>query len=321
MTTQTPWDRTLQPWFEQWTRLNGQLWGQWLDQMQPASDTPASPTNPEQIAGFWDLHRQSLDLWHRSWQLWQDLWPKIQAGEDWQSWLAGNREAWEKQWEQFRQQQETLTQDQSQWWQRYLQELPAYMTQGMAALTLPPTPAGWEQLSQHYEAWWHANPWLGLYRSPLMGPNREHLTQLLQGFEAWQEHQQAAGDYQTLLVMIQQRSWDRFLHHLADRAAQGDPLTDPRQLSGLWSSLADQVFEETFLQEENLKIRGRFLNTLNRYRQYQQSLLETYLESQNLPTRSELDEVHKNIYELRKQLRQQMKEIKQELDGLKAQKD
>jgi NADPH:quinone reductase-like Zn-dependent oxidoreductase len=69
------------------------------------------------------------------------------------------------------------------------------------------------------------------------------------------------------------------------------------------SVVADDIFEKAFCQPENLKVRGSFINSLNNYRIKQQDLMEVYLRSMNLPTRSEVDEIHKTIYELRKEVK------------------
>lgn len=39
------------------------------------------------------------------------------------------------------------------------------------------------------------------------------------------------------------------------------------------------------------------------YRQRQQQLMEVFLKLNDLPTRSEVDEIHRSIYELRKEMK------------------
>jgi class III poly(R)-hydroxyalkanoic acid synthase PhaE subunit len=86
-------------------------------------------------------------------------------------------------------------------------------------------------------------------------------------------------------------------------AEKGEKVRDWRQFQDIWSRVADDVFEKEFCEENNLKIRGNFLNALNTYRLYQQELTELWLKMMNMPARSEIDEMHKSIYELRKEVK------------------
>jgi class III poly(R)-hydroxyalkanoic acid synthase PhaE subunit len=140
-------------------------------------------------------------------------------------------------------------------------------------------------------------------QSPLLGPTREFNGKLLRTFDAWVDLYRASIDYQTLLTDIQIRSFEELMKQLVTLAEKGEPIQDWRQFQQLWGRLADEVFEKAFCSENNLKVRGRFLNALNTYRIYQQDLTELWLKQINLPSRTEVDEVHKNIYELRKEVK------------------
>jgi polyhydroxyalkanoate synthesis regulator phasin len=65
----------------------------------------------------------------------------------------------------------------------------------------------------------------------------------------------------------------------------------------------DRVFAQTFRAENALEVQGNFLNSAMTYRLYQQQLMEVFLKMYDLPTRSEVDEIHRSIYELRKEIK------------------
>ena len=92
---------------------------------------------------------------------------------------------------------------------------------------------------------------------------------------------------------------------------QGKSIKDWREFQKIWSEVADDVFEKAFLEEENMKIRGNFLNALNSYRIQQQDLMEISMKMMNLPLRSEVDEIHKSMYELRKEVKRLKKIVTQ----------
>ena len=140
-------------------------------------------------------------------------------------------------------------------------------------------------------------------QSPLLGPTREFNAKLLKTFDSWSNFYQASINYQVILTDVQIRSFEQLLLELVSLAKKGEKIETWQQFQPLWSCTADRVFKETFCDEDNLKIRGKFLNALNTFKLHQQELMELWLKSINLPTRREVDEVHKNIYELRKEIK------------------
>ena len=81
-----------------------------------------------------------------------------------------------------------------------------------------------------------------------------------------------------------------------------------------WSDIADDVFKDVFRSKEYVRVQGRFINASMAYRARQRDVNEMALTAMDLPTRTEIDEAHHRIYELRKEV----KALKKELAGMKA---
>ncbi len=77
----------------------------------------------------------------------------------------------------------------------------------------------------------------------------------------------------------------------------------------VWSSIFDRVFAQTFRSNDTLQIRGKLLNAAATYRLHQHQLMEVFLKMNDLPTRSEVDEVHRSIYEMRKEIKSLKKAV------------
>jgi class III poly(R)-hydroxyalkanoic acid synthase PhaE subunit len=169
--------------------------------------------------------------------------------------------------------------------------------------TINGTSQPWIELNNLYWNLLYEESFGSLMQSPLLGPTREFNGKLLRTFDAWADLYHASIDYQTVLTNVQMRSFEELMRQLVTLAEKGEPVRDWRQFQQLWGRVADEVFEKAFCSENNLKVRGRFLNTLNSYRIYQQDLTELWMKLMNLPSRGEIDEVHKNIYELRKEVK------------------
>lgn len=151
--------------------------------------------------------------------------------------------------------------------------------------------SAYEQTLDHLTQW------------PPLGLNRGMNLKFLRAFEAWARLYPASFAYQQVLIEVQLRAVEELMRTLAAMATRGETFKDWSQLQQVWGSIVDRVFEATFTAEPNLRVRGSFLNAVNRFKLCQQELLEVWLNGMNLPTRSEIDEVHQNIYELRKEVR------------------
>ncbi|MEP0879836.1 class III poly(R)-hydroxyalkanoic acid synthase subunit PhaE [Funiculus sociatus GB2-M2] len=141
-----------------------------------------------------------------------------------------------------------------------------------------------------------------LLQSPSLGYTREFNNKLLKSFDAWTNFYKASFDYQLVLVDVWMKAFEQLMR-LASSQEKGETLQNWRQFQQVWSRVFDQAFAQTFRSQNALEIQGKFLNAAMTYRLQQQQLMEVFLKMNNLPTRSEVDEIHRNVYELRKEIK------------------
>lgn len=299
-----------------WIETNSQVWNSWFELM---GNVPNSPFVKESKSTINDLsqrltHNQELlvRFFQLSYKAWQDIYPKVKAGDSWQEVLDAYSGKLYQQLESFAKQ----TQNTQQLWQLYLKEVQTInqlWTASLGSLFQPMSQAlagtgePWTELNTLYWDIFYQDTW-GKYLSvPLVGPNRELTGKILKGFDSWTLLYRASQQYQLVLADVQVRSFEALMKKLVEMAENGEFVTDVRKFQLIWGKVADKVFEEAFCEEKNLKIRGQFLNALNAYRLEQQKLMEVGMRGVNLPTRSEVDEMHKTIYELRKEVKKMKK--------------
>jgi poly[(R)-3-hydroxyalkanoate] polymerase subunit PhaE len=121
------------------------------------------------------------------------------------------------------------------------------------------------------------NTWLAMRRHSL-----EHNTVML---EAWMK---AVGD---------------FAKTLNERAERGETLECSREVTALWVETANEILLEAQRSDAFLKTQRDLLKASTDLRLAQQELAEFYSEMFGYPTRTELDDVHKTVTELRRELR------------------
>lgn len=146
-------------------------------------------------------------------------------------------------------------------------------------------------------------------QSPTLGYTREFNHKLLGGFDSWINFYKASFDYQLVLLNVWAKAFDELMRELATSEGKSRTIQNWRQFLQVWSSLFDRVFAETFRSQDTVEIQGKFLNAALTYRLHQQQLMEVFLKMNDLPTRSEVDEVHRSIYEMRKEIKSLKKAV------------
>jgi class III poly(R)-hydroxyalkanoic acid synthase PhaE subunit len=321
------WGEMAKEYVNLWTDTGAKMWSSWYD-MMGAIPTPVGDIRPE-LREATKRYLDNRDILVKFLQLsidaWQDLFPKIQAGDDWQTVLNNYTE-------QMRQQLKTFTttaktgEDVQHLWSIYLQQVqkfnqlwldPLGMSNGTIAKAFLGDTSALIEFNNLYWNRFYEEAFGNWLQAPLLGLPREINRKLLDGFEAWRALYQASTNYQIVLADIQVKSFEALMKKLIELAEKGQPVSDWRKFQDLWSVVSDEVFEAAFCKPENLKVRGQFINSLNNYRLKQQELMELYLKAMNLPLRSEVDEIHKTIYELRKEVKSLKKALakKESMNG------
>lgn len=305
-----------------WLESSTQAWKNWFDWVEKGVNAqPLANAAP----GFESLSQQFLQyqqfyaqLLQQSFETWQTLSTQGDRQIPTASALQAYLHQLQEQIQTYTSASQTLQTDLDRLWQTYLQEAQKFSQLWLSTWQSSLTPLSrlpqdgvqsWVELNQLYwDALYGKN--LGSFiQSPLLGPNRESTGQLLRAFDDWVALYRAMGDYQRLEAEIQYQGFAALMEKLVEKTQRQQPVKTWREFQQLWAIAADEVFEKAYCQENNLKIRGRFINALNRYRIQQQALLETWLKALNIPTRSEVDEIHQTIYQLRKEVKQLKKQL------------
>ncbi len=148
-------------------------------------------------------------------------------------------------------------------------------------------------------------------QSPNLGYAREFNNKLLKSFDARINFSKASFDYQIVLLDVWVKASEELMRELASSEKKGETVQNWQQFIQAWSSVFDRVFAQRFRAEDTLEVQGNFLNSAMTYRLYQQQLMELFLKMYDLPTRSEVDEIHHRIYELRKEVKSLKKALNQ----------
>lgn len=143
-------------------------------------------------------------------------------------------------------------------------------------------------------------------RLPALGLVREQTEAWRELLAAQAEYQQLEQELRTVWAKVQTDALAMLEALIRERKqSAGSPvpgIEDYRELYNLWVECGEKVFAQVAHSESYCKLQAQLGNAAIRLRAGQQAMLERALKQYDLPTRSELNTVHKQMRELRERM-------------------
>lgn len=296
----------------QWQQATAQGFEAWA-----AGADPFAQTMTRQLISAQSTLLRILEL---TTSAWQDLGTKVEAGADRERALREAAEQMRRQLFPDPARATHAAQEVGDLWKVYLEELQQLtrpwtelLRQGPGLPAGRPGPEGAAALMELTSLYWDAyeRSYGRLATSPRMGFSRELEEKLLRGFSAWAELRRAGAAFQLVLADVWTNVFEQVLRELSASAQSGKPIQSLHDLLQRWTNVADRELEAAFGGERFLQAQRQLFNAAMQYRLHEQQIVEMSLRASYVPTRSEIDEVHHSLYELRKEVKALRKELRQ----------
>jgi class III poly(R)-hydroxyalkanoic acid synthase PhaE subunit len=309
----SPLDLLFPGMLEQWRKLAEQNLSMFHAESANVAKLAAEQflANQEQMARFMQMVNDA----------WQTLTNTATSPDEWQKALAVQIDQLRRQLSAFPANTVQTAQNMAELWQLYVQELqkfgqpwfnswlqtPQYLTKAAGGRFDTP------QLVALTNLYWDAfGQTLGrMLGTPSLGLTREFDEKLSKSFALWVDNQRAQTEYSLILGNTWINAFEAFMQKLVAMARAGQQLENQHQLIDLWVEVADTQFIQAFHSDVYAEAQARLVNSGMALRRQQRELTEIWLRMQDLPTRSELDEAHRNIYELRKEVKALKKTVRE----------
>ena len=304
-----------------------QQWGSVLNRAGEAWSAEMGPTAVQVMDRFAHGQQALASVYQLVVQAWQEALANTGEGGDVAAVLEEYGERVDEQARKAVNVWSQTTQDTNALWQKYLDGLqqaglPHSLFVGMAPGSAeasdrgadPAADAFFESLYKLFEFETLSER---LLDAPALGLSREFTQDVAQGFKAFQEHQRAAVRYRSILASITSDAVQHFLRTLGTRIREGEGPQTLKELSKLWTRVADKTFVQAFRTDDYVDAQNDYLEASLRLRRQQRTIAEAFQRALDQPTRSELEEV----YALLHRLRQENKELKREVAALQATTD
>lgn len=129
-------------------------------------------------------------------------------------------------------------------------------------------------------------------------------------FTAWAAMRRRSLEHNTVMLDAWTRAVGAFSAELNRHAAEGKQLESWRDVASLWIDTANGVLLETQRSEAFLASQREMLKAATDLRLAQQEVAEFYGDMFGLPTRTEIDDVHKSLTDLRREVRALRRELR-----------
>ncbi|MBX3014312.1 MAG: hypothetical protein KF832_22505 [Caldilineaceae bacterium] len=273
---------------------------------------PAMPPAAQQAMGhFFNSQQQGEQLLQLVSEAWQAILTNATSPAEWQRALATFTDQWRAQLLTVMDSGKLL-ENQTELWRLYGERaqklvqpwLTAWgQTMGMLdPLGGPGAASAAGEFFQSYQAAFDQT-WGRAFTAPSLGFWRALQEKLHQGFTLWVANQQAMLTYHLLVGQTWIDAFQALMQKLMTMAQAGESFRDQRHLLRLWIEVADEIFLARFHSDDYAKVQSAYINSSMAWRRHQQTLMELWLRAQDLPTRGDLEEAHRQIYELRKEVK------------------
>jgi len=297
--------------YNQWQKMSAQ----WIDAMS-GNANPAAKNLSRQFATAQSTMMNFLEMTTKAWNT---MIPKLESGQDWQTVLNSYMEQFRKQmanpaqWMQTSQQTTDMLQTYAQSMQTAMMPWmkPLQMAPSMLGVAMSGKNGGTELIDMSRMFWQAYDDTMGrMVGMPGVGFTRELEEKLSNGYKSWSQARQAMDEYQLLVSDAWSGVMEEVLREMMKRAEKGQPIESIRDLVRLWTTAADESFDKVFRSEKYAEVQAKFVTTYMEYRIQEQQIIDEMLKYSHIPTRTDVDEANRNIYELRKEVKALKKALK-----------
>lgn len=309
---------TANPLWELWMKQGMEQWQTlYQENFMAASQQAMADVTKNVMSQFFNGQGQAQQLMQMVTEAWQTMLTNASSPAEWQSALSAYVD-------QIRQQmnmafdQTKLLENSAELWRLYYTEAQKLVQPWFSAWAQTPAFLGKLNGTDHAAA---TNEFMQLFQAafaqtmggalmaPSLGLNREFNEKVSKAFDLWLTNQQAQNTYLRLVGEAWLDAFQALMKKLVEMAQKGETITDQRHLLRIWVEVADEVFIELFHSEAYATAQSAYVNSNMTLRRQQRTLLEVWLRQNDMPTRTDLDEAHHQIYELRKEVRALKKSV------------
>jgi class III poly(R)-hydroxyalkanoic acid synthase PhaE subunit len=148
------------------------------------------------------------------------------------------------------------------------------------------------------------------FKMPQVGKDKEKVELLMTCFDKYSEYIAKNTEFQYEMYVTGQNAMEKVVKAIGEKIKKGDQVKHYDEFFKLWTDINEDEYYELFKTERFSKVQGRLLQAAMDARAHIQKLMELYLDDYPVVLRSEINDLYKSFYELKKKVRGLEKQLK-----------
>ncbi len=137
---------------------------------------------------------------------------------------------------------------------------------------------------------------------PGIGYTREKQEQFNHLYQMWEDYQAKSRDYTASMSRVGLEAVRKFQDYVTNPPEGAAPLTSLKEVYGKWVDICEDIYARYAMTEEYTRIYGEVVNALMAFKKQQNVITDELLDQFNMPTRAEVDSLHKRLHALRSEV-------------------
>ena len=151
-----------------------------------------------------------------------------------------------------------------------------------------------------------------VFHIPAVGKDREKVELIMRGFDDLAVFLARNTEFQYKIYITGIKAMEKVLEAIAQKIKNGEEIKTFEEFFDLWIDESEREFFEVFRTEEFSRMQGELLDSSLNVRGHFQKLMELYLFDFPVALRSEMDDLYRTVYDLKKKVR----DLEKQLNGV-----
>jgi len=143
---------------------------------------------------------------------------------------------------------------------------------------------------------------------------------IAKAMDGWLELGEKNNDYYEVQIKSWMSAYETFIEKINNLSDEEKKQISPKKLLELWSSIAEEELMIMHRSSDFLQTQKALIKANAEYRLQEQNVAEVICEAMHIPTRQEVDDLHKTVTELRRELRSLKKQVTKSAETVAAKK-
>jgi class III poly(R)-hydroxyalkanoic acid synthase PhaE subunit len=148
-----------------------------------------------------------------------------------------------------------------------------------------------------------------VFHIPAVGKDREKVELIMRGSDDVAVFLARNTEFQYKIYLTGIKAMEKVLEAIAQKIKNGEEIKTFEEFFDLWIDVNEREFFEVFRTEEFSRMQGELLDSFLNVRRHFQKLMELYLFDFPVALRSEMDDLYRTVYDLKKKVRNLEKQL------------